>query len=379
MKLNKDFYSDLPSMVPPMLERLITQYRNEPWFEKAWNEYRQHVINSNMDEVKMPGFVFNKYTKELKHSVSIPEGKIFKMVNSNYELYHHGILGMKWGVRRFQNPDGSLTAEGKIRYRYDEKKGKYVKRSGSEVRKLRKEAKKKAAAAAAKKIRSPREKKITEMTDKQLEKYIKRMQLEKQAIGLRNDVNNMDPKPLTKGQQFVKKYIDGMLLPHLQQNGSKYLDALVKYAEKQQKNKDGEDKYAVAKKEAEYMKNKKNYEVDKNQYLAKKAENEAKERETNNSKGSDKGKNNNNSSNNTQNTQSNTQKPNEEKPKENSHSDNYREPTPNKARAEQGQKWGTRSGPDVVDAEFTVRNSEAVNSFVNEYYDIPWKLLTYNG
>lgn len=32
------------------------------------------------------------------------------------ELYHHGILGQKWGVRRYQNPDGSLTAEGEKRY-----------------------------------------------------------------------------------------------------------------------------------------------------------------------------------------------------------------------------------------------------------------------
>lgn len=31
-------------------------------------------------------------------------------------LAHHGILGQKWGIRRYQNPDGSLTPEGKLRY-----------------------------------------------------------------------------------------------------------------------------------------------------------------------------------------------------------------------------------------------------------------------
>lgn len=36
----------------------------------------------------------------------------------NY-LYHHGIKGMKWGVRRFQKKDGSLTSEGKKRYSDD--------------------------------------------------------------------------------------------------------------------------------------------------------------------------------------------------------------------------------------------------------------------
>lgn len=36
-------------------------------------------------------------------------------INSS-QLYHHGILGQKWGVRRFQNEDGSLTSAGKRRY-----------------------------------------------------------------------------------------------------------------------------------------------------------------------------------------------------------------------------------------------------------------------
>lgn len=37
--------------------------------------------------------------------------------SSYNELYHHGIKGMKWGVRRYQNKDGSLTGAGRKRYK----------------------------------------------------------------------------------------------------------------------------------------------------------------------------------------------------------------------------------------------------------------------
>ena len=49
--------------------------------------------------------------EEQKERVSI-----FSMKNYNDELQHHGILGMKWGVRRYENKDGTLTEEGKKRY-----------------------------------------------------------------------------------------------------------------------------------------------------------------------------------------------------------------------------------------------------------------------
>lgn len=36
--------------------------------------------------------------------------------NDGAAIYHHGVKGMKWGVRRYQNKDGTLTAIGKVRY-----------------------------------------------------------------------------------------------------------------------------------------------------------------------------------------------------------------------------------------------------------------------
>ena len=52
---------------------------------------------------------------------------IQKNDSDNY-LAHHGILGQKWGVRRFQNEDGSLTDAGRKRYKDDAKKAKSYKK-----------------------------------------------------------------------------------------------------------------------------------------------------------------------------------------------------------------------------------------------------------
>lgn len=35
-------------------------------------------------------------------------------------LYHHGIKGQRWGIRRYQNPDGTLTAAGRKKYGSDD-------------------------------------------------------------------------------------------------------------------------------------------------------------------------------------------------------------------------------------------------------------------
>lgn len=100
------------------------------------------------------------------------------------ELAHHGIRGMKWGVRRFQNKDGSLTAAGKKRYGSN---GGEADSSGS------------GSKAPGKKSRP---KKISEMSDEELRQRLNRLQMEKQ---LKTLMSEQEAEKQKKGELFVKK------------------------------------------------------------------------------------------------------------------------------------------------------------------------------
>lgn len=127
------------------------------------------------------------------------------------ELMHFGILGMKWGIRRFQNPDGSLTNLGKKRLAQG--KGRVNKETGLYEKVSRKERKRNAAikkkrAESLEKAR--RQQKLAkegrlsakQMTDKQLDERIARLKKEKEYNDLMKDT-----RAISKGKSIVKEVL----------------------------------------------------------------------------------------------------------------------------------------------------------------------------
>lgn len=137
-----------------------------------------------------------------------------------YEIVHSGIRGMRWGVRRYQNPDGTLTPAGKKRYAKDlakvREQEKILKNKQATKAKLDAlEARKKAVAEgrrelegeskASKKSKSepdskPKKRSIKDMSDEELQATIDRLNLEqkyKEAISPKNE------KKSSKGKEFI--------------------------------------------------------------------------------------------------------------------------------------------------------------------------------
>lgn len=102
-------------------------------------------------------------------------------------LYHFGIKGMKWGIRRFQNKNGSLTAAGKKRYQKGEQTSDEKTSPSSS---------------------SSRSKSISELSDAELRTRINRLNLEKQYRQLLSEGVSNDTKQVKEGKSFANEIKD---------------------------------------------------------------------------------------------------------------------------------------------------------------------------
>lgn len=141
-------------------------------------------------------------------------------------LQHWGIKGQKWGVRRYQNKDGSLTPQGRKRYgSLEEAVGAL---NAARIKAKRKKQLKKARAAAAEKRKADEEAKVKaeqrkkdvddgkvsarDMTADELQRRIDKLNLEKRYKQLLNETNP-SAETISAGKQFAKKMWNDAVQP----------------------------------------------------------------------------------------------------------------------------------------------------------------------
>lgn len=129
------------------------------------------------------------------------------------ELYHHGILGMRWGVRRYQNADGTLTPAG--RRRANKLAEKYAKVTGKKLI-----VKKRTVQGNEK----PKPKTISEMSDYELQQKINRIYLEQNYA---KAIASQQPKQkISKGKKFINIIKKDVIAPAAVQAGKTVLTTI---------------------------------------------------------------------------------------------------------------------------------------------------------
>jgi len=108
--------------------------------------------------------------------------------NCENTLIHYGIKGQKWGVRRFQEENGSYTAAGKERYGRGGKDGKPL-TFGARVKKSASSATKAVIGKIGDKIEEKRKENPKNLSDEELQERINRMNKEAQYKRLQNELN----------------------------------------------------------------------------------------------------------------------------------------------------------------------------------------------